>query len=251
MRFSTVLAVATCSLLSACAAPAHVQPTTMVDARVRQVATVDIAPVNVQLVIEPGAEGETGAVRSRAEASLANTAIDALAKHQYTIGALRHRGDAPSTADATLYIAGSSYVPAPRMPRANIIAEHVAQGVVHGAAVAANVTACADDTDCVYVVAQDDLYRQAVNEQCGSDETCLRAMLAITTEDDVRLPGPGNDNEAVGAAPSPSLYVAMTLVDNRTGAILWHSHATTRTNAAHTKDVEKTARTLIASLPTR
>ncbi|HEY4176876.1 MAG TPA: hypothetical protein VGM90_08595 [Kofleriaceae bacterium] len=253
MRVVGLLVSATCSLLCACAASAPARPASLVHQPVG-VATVDIAPVNMNVAIEPGAENETGAVRSRAEATLANTAIDALDHRHYAVGTLLHRGGPASTADATLYILGSSFVPVPRMPRANIIAEHVAQDVVHDAMLASVVTssafACPDGTDCTVAVAETS-YEQQVQAQCGEDAQCVRALLAITSDDDVRLPAPTNDNDAVGTGGSPSLYVAMTLIDNKTGAVLWHSHATTQANAAHDKDVAKAARSLVASLPTR
>lgn len=227
------IVLASVVLLSACASePLHTR--TMVNpqfaANAQTIATVDLAPVDLQLSIEPGAEGETGQVRSRAEATLANAAIDALDHRAYHVGTLLHRGGPASTADATLYIRGGSFVPVDRMPRANVFAERAAQNTVHA-------------TD----VALDGI---RVAQFCGDDLLCTMRMTEETCDHDEPI-APLNDNDLVGPAPDASMYVAMTLVDNRTGAVLWHSQADTAANAAHTREVAATAKQLIASLPAR
>jgi hypothetical protein len=47
------------------------------------------------------------------------------------------------------------------------------------------------------------------------------------------------------------MYVEMTLVDNRTGLALWHAHQLFPASGASTDDVDRVARTLLASLPAR
>lgn len=49
----------------------------------------------------------------------------------------------------------------------------------------------------------------------------------------------------------PRMYLEMTLVDNRTGVVLWHAHQQFPANAARPTDVVKATRTLLASLPAR
>ena len=57
--------------------------------------------------------------------------------------------------------------------------------------------------------------------------------------------------------PSPDLdkhsqlYLEMTLVDNRTGLVLWHTHQVFPANAAKPGDPERAARVLLSSLPAR
>jgi hypothetical protein len=46
------------------------------------------------------------------------------------------------------------------------------------------------------------------------------------------------------------LYLEMTLVDNRSGRVLWHAHQTFPANPRKVGDVERAARVLFASLPT-
>jgi len=45
------------------------------------------------------------------------------------------------------------------------------------------------------------------------------------------------------------MFLEMTLVDNRTGAALWHAHQSFPADAATVEDVERVARSLLASLP--
>jgi len=45
------------------------------------------------------------------------------------------------------------------------------------------------------------------------------------------------------------MYVEMTLVDNATGAVVWHAHQKFPANAASKQDVARVARTMLASLP--
>jgi hypothetical protein len=47
------------------------------------------------------------------------------------------------------------------------------------------------------------------------------------------------------------MYLEMTLVDNHTGLALWHGHQTFPASAAKAGDVERAARTILASLPAR
>lgn len=47
------------------------------------------------------------------------------------------------------------------------------------------------------------------------------------------------------------LYLEMTLVDNKTGRVLWHAHQTFPANATRPGDAERAARVLLASLPSQ
>lgn len=47
------------------------------------------------------------------------------------------------------------------------------------------------------------------------------------------------------------LYLEMTLIDNRTGLVLWHTHQAFPANAAKPGEVERAARVLLSSLPAR
>ena len=49
----------------------------------------------------------------------------------------------------------------------------------------------------------------------------------------------------------PRMYLEMTLVDNRTGEVLWHAQERFPANAARPTDVSRVARTLLATLPRR
>ena len=63
--------------------------------------------------------------------------------------------------------------------------------------------------------------------------------------------------EAVAWHPEPKpdaesgLYLEMTLVDNKTGHVLWHAHQWFPADAAKPADADRAAQTLLASLPTR
>ncbi|MEJ7603563.1 MAG: hypothetical protein WKG01_37095 [Kofleriaceae bacterium] len=52
-------------------------------------------------------------------------------------------------------------------------------------------------------------------------------------------------------AGRPKMYLEMTLVDNRTGQVLWHAQERFPANAARPGDVGRVARTLLATLPRR
>lgn len=47
------------------------------------------------------------------------------------------------------------------------------------------------------------------------------------------------------------MYVEMTLVDNTTGAVLWHAHQKFPASAASKDDMNRVVRTMLASLPAR
>lgn len=49
----------------------------------------------------------------------------------------------------------------------------------------------------------------------------------------------------------PRMYLEMTLVDNRSGTVVWHAHQQFPANAARPGDVMKAAKLLLASLPPR
>jgi hypothetical protein len=64
----------------------------------------------------------------------------------------------------------------------------------------------------------------------------------IAWEDDPTLPHDG---------AQPQMYLEMTLVDNRTGLALWHSHQTFPASAERPDDVARVARTMLSLLPRR
>jgi len=57
-----------------------------------------------------------------------------------------------------------------------------------------------------------------------------------------------NDKTLPRTGPS-KMYLEMTLVDNRSGRVLWHAHQAFPANPAHPRDVMKAAKLLLQSLP--
>lgn len=73
---------------------------------------------------------------------------------------------------------------------------------------------------------------------------------------DLAWSGPEVEPDARAGQPEPrgkdaQLYLQMTLVDNRTRAVLWHAHQVFPANAGKPADAERAARLLLATLPVR
>ncbi|HEX8115300.1 MAG TPA: hypothetical protein VF516_46555 [Kofleriaceae bacterium] len=47
------------------------------------------------------------------------------------------------------------------------------------------------------------------------------------------------------------MYLEATLIDNRTGLVVWHAHQTFPAQLDHADDTERVMRTLLAQLPPR
>jgi hypothetical protein len=81
-------------------------------------------------------------------------------------------------------------------------------------------------------------------------DTAMRVVDAFGREMEVLTSHP--DWEEAPNAPhsgESQMYVEMTLVDNTTGLVLWHTHQIFPANAADGGDVQRVAQTLLASLP--
>ena len=143
-------------------------------------------------------------------------------------------GDTTSVADATLFISGWSFVAAPQASRANRVADSIARSVAHVMGTAATIAAFALTDTCppVYVGA--------------TDETADPMGFADASD-----ASDASDDEPLPATGPSQLYLAMTLVDNHTGAALWHAHHQFATNAARPREVKRAAEALLASLPRR
>ncbi|HEY4055396.1 MAG TPA: hypothetical protein VGM39_02270, partial [Kofleriaceae bacterium] len=193
--------IAIAALLTACA---HIETPTVIDkpfpAAPPPIATVDIAPLDIGLRVED-AESETAAVRSRATATLVNTAIDGLGKRSYTVTRVLKRQQ-KSTADATLYIRGSSFVP------------HVQPGadtMLHGGnsnylAWRSQQDSCATEkTNAITDPSKTEL------EQYTPSATCS-LLSPFPPDEEPSAPVEAlDDNATVGDAQDPSLFVTMSL----------------------------------------
>jgi hypothetical protein len=62
---------------------------------------------------------------------------------------------------------------------------------------------------------------------------------------------PGWPDDVPVMGEQSQMYVEMTLVDNATGAVLWHAHQRFPASAASEHDLARVARTLLASLPAK
>lgn len=60
-----------------------------------------------------------------------------------------------------------------------------------------------------------------------------------------------SSDQSLPRSGRPKMYLEMTLVDNRTGVVLWHAQERFPANAARPGDVGRVARTLLATLPRR
>lgn len=257
--------------VAACAGPA-VHATTMVDqppTDTARIATVDIAPLNVDVPLGAASATEAPELQSATKMNLARAAIDELGKRSYSVGALLSRGS-KSTADATLFINSGAYVPMPYLPE-DTLSDHPATRTAHvsdrvnaGFAIAS----CGNNASCA-IVATGDAGAAQVTSVCQGDLACSMTLGArvgasrsfhtddsdetvdATDDSDETVEATDDNHDAVMPDEPPAMYVGMTLVDNRTGAILWRAHATSAANATHATEVASTVHSVIASLPAR
>lgn len=157
-------------------------------------------------------------------------------------------------ADATLYIGGWAYAAAPRPSTADSYARDVALGLLVVATAALVLVALAavahhvkkhDGDHCVSAgwllarVAADAIDEYEMQRDRSTD---VPESTHIDWAEEADVPQDGPDSQ---------IYLEMTLVENRTGAALWHAHQRFPGDVVQPGDVERAARTLLASLPAR
>lgn len=60
-----------------------------------------------------------------------------------------------------------------------------------------------------------------------------------------------SEDKALPRRGAPRMYLEMTLVDNRTGDVVWHAHQRFPANATKPRDIARATRALLATLPAR
>ncbi len=199
--------------------------------------TIEVAPIALALVLEPGAHASGAQVQSTATARLANGAIAALEARQYNVQR--------SGADATLYVEGRSFVPAPRPSRAHAVAATATSGMLVAAAVL-GASAAVGGLD-----ADEREYGERSSSRAvwrGIDAaSTIASDMAFVIAADAAWEGP------TLAAPPPGmpagLELQMTLVENRSGRVLWQAHQRFPANATSSRELARAAATLLATLP--
>jgi hypothetical protein len=157
--------------------------------------------------------------------------------------------------EATLYIGGWSYVANHHESTADKVAKGVAIALVVVALVAVIAAVASKSNGGHHASGGGD--RGALADAVVSVSRNLAPAVVETAAEiatDAAL-------EAASSHPSwatdPALphdgdsrmFLEMTLVDNRTGLALWHAHQGFPANASSTEDVERAAKSLLASLP--
>lgn len=190
-----------------------------------------------------------------------------------------------SGADATLYIGGWAYVAAPHESTGEKVAEGILIAVAIVAVVAIVVAiasskghghhggnshggghrgptfhdhrvAAADHPHFVPVVVRD--HRGGESRGGGgvhvsaSPRVHVDTVLDVVDSIDPQTPShPDWSGDVPTTGEDSQMYVEMTLVDNATGAALWHAHQKFPANAASKQDLARVVRTMVASLPSR
>jgi hypothetical protein len=295
----TIAALACAGALLGCGGPSWPRPVAVADprlvARSTRVATVDIVPVDLAVLLGTGQSVEPEQLRATSEAQIMTDAIAALEGRGFTVGALvdwngdvTGRGNvmakselrasvgamsrygaatqpgmlpapllparlgAVTGSDATLFVSGWSFVAAPHVSTANKVAAGITLGLVSvavigtAAVVGAAIEHQAGGRACrhgfehavTHVIAPEALHPGA--------QLTVEATLAMT-DAFARVVLEPSDAEIPQTGPSQT-YLAMTLVDNRTGRALWHTH---QVFPASPREIARAARTLLASLPSR
>jgi hypothetical protein len=239
---SRIRALALCATLAACGATPRA-PTTVRDPAfaATRIRTITLAPYDLDVTVGSGAAALPAQVRGDAIAQLANTTIDSLEQRGYTVTSVVSSTDARARivqrtgADATLFVRGRSFVPAPRPASdhlGNRIGDAIARTVVSTAATTINVAA-----------------ETQLGHDCHHHVWHWYACECRSPEDLIVAIGPGPDVHGVPDTASAQLDLAMVLVDNTTGHVLWQSSTQSTTNAAKAAEVGRAAKHLLAGLP--
>lgn len=177
--------------------------------------------------------------------------------------------------DATLYIGGWSYVAKDRMSTGEKVAAGIAIALVV-VVVVAIVVAVLSDKDSKSSGGGHRASTGVRDHRVGGSSEGASGGVLVTAGGGIRhrstgaqvavsvLDAFGRTAEVIASHPAWSeypaaphegedskMYVEMTLVDNRTGLALWHSHQLFPASGASADDVDRVARTLLASLPAR
>lgn len=156
--------------------------------------------------------------------------------------------------DATLFISGWSFVGAPKRSTADKLAEKVtlavvgaaATGVVAMAGPAPDLDPLASPCNPLFDV-RCQLAHDHVEAVADTGDAFLRAIRDVETNEIAN-----RDARPLRPRTGPSkLFLAMTLVDNRTGRALWHGHQEVPASITSRAALAKATRTLLASLPAR
>ena len=88
----------------------------------------------------------------------------------------------------------------------------------------------------------------------GSGRATLLAQLAgrrarVTAPQEIPQRPVWSSDTTLPRTGRPKMYLEMTLVDNRSGRVLWHAHQAFPANPARPHDVMRAAKQLLASLP--
>ena len=98
----------------------------------------------------------------------------------------------------------------------------------------------------------------AVREHWATMFAWLGAALVVDGIDgplarrlNVRDVQPDWSGDVPASGENSQMYIEMTLVENATGAVLWHAHQKFPASAANKNDMNRVVRTMLASLPAR
>jgi hypothetical protein len=224
-----------------------------------QIATVDIAPINVGVPIGPSGTTELPALQSATKLTLAQAAVDELGKRSFAVGKVLSRGK-QSTADATLYINSGAYVPLPYLADDTFsdALAHEQTPYQNNTNAGFAIASCGDDASCA-IARTGDASAAQVTSFCHGDLACSTTLGATLDDNGARSNDAGretvevtNSNDKVVTPDEPpAMYVGLTLVDNKTGAVIWRAHTTSAANATHRTEVASTVHSVFASLPAR
>lgn len=80
----------------------------------------------------------------------------------------------------------------------------------------------------------------------------LDTAIDIVDDIDPQTPAhPDWSGDVPASGENSQMYIEMTLVENATGAVLWHAHQKFPASAANKHDMNRVVRTMLASLPAR
>ncbi|HEX3762065.1 MAG TPA: hypothetical protein VHW23_25365 [Kofleriaceae bacterium] len=203
---------------------------------------------------------------------------DAVDDHPQPLPApyLPARLGATTGADATLYLGGWAYVARPRQDddvgQAILIAlavitvvaivaialshdhkSHDHHGRDHRSSHAGGSTAStvrsgpASSGRVAHDVHRTDLHPVGLHRAARAADAFGRLAVDI----DLSAPDWSDDDELPHEGEQPQLYLEATLIDNRTGLVVWHAHQTFPAQLGSRDDTARAMRTLLAQLPAR